>query len=238
MSLINKQTGQTAREILEEMNKKEKKNLKKRIYRIDHYYFDDSKASNRECLLIEIDKTVEELSEIIVGIEFRLDELVGGNIEIQFNHLLEILEKLFKAKNVKEEYNYVLQKTDSEHDGEKINCYATKYDLENVEVIKIDLYFNWEYNCEDRYKEILEKYSSEDIDKILLSFKGEYEKLNEEFKESLNLAGIYIGNKVSTGDTFIFNDPKGELFFNNKNDDTLQVGTLGIGKAIYRNDKK
>ncbi len=78
MSLINKQTGQTAREILEEMKKKEKNNLKKRIYRIDHYYFDDSKASNRECLLIEIDNTVEELSEIIVGIEFRLDELVGG----------------------------------------------------------------------------------------------------------------------------------------------------------------
>ncbi|MDM0612508.1 hypothetical protein QTH09_15945 [Clostridium perfringens] len=237
MSLINKQTGQTAREILEEMNKKEKKNLKKRIYRIDHYYFDDSNASNRECLLIEIDKTVEELSEIIVGIEFRLDELVGGNIEIQFNHLLEILEKLFEAKNVKEEYNYVLQKTDLEHEGEDVNSYATKYDLENVEVIKIDLYFNWEYNCGDRYKEILEKYSSEDIDKILLSFKDEYEKLNEEFKESLKLARIYIGKKVSAGDTFILNDPKGELFFN-KNNATLQVGTLGIGKEIHRNDKK
>ena len=237
MSLINKQTGQTAREILEEMNKKEKNNLKKRIYRIDHYYFDDSKASNRECLLIEIDKTVEELSEIIVGIEFRLDELVGGNIEIQFNHLLEILEKLFEAKNVKEEYKYVLQETDSEHEGEDINCYATKYDLDNVEVIKIDLYFNCEYNCGDRYKESLEKYSSEDIDKILLSFKGEYEKLNEEFKESLKLAGIYVGKKVSAGDTFILNDPKGELF-NNKNNNILQVGTLGIGKAIHRNDKK
>ena len=211
-------------------------NSKKRIYRIDHYYFDDSKVSNRECLLIEIDKTVEELSEIIVGIEFRLDELVGGNIEIQFNHLLEILEKLFEAKNVKEEYNYVLQKTDLEHDGEEFNYYATKYDLENVEVIKIDLYFNWEYNCGDRYKEILEKYSNEeDIDKILLSFKGEYEKLNEEFKESLKLARIYVGKKVSAGDTFILNDPKGELFFNNKNNDTLQVGT---GKAIHKNDKK
>ncbi|MDM0612417.1 hypothetical protein QTH09_15490 [Clostridium perfringens] len=213
-------------------------NSKKRIYRIDHYYFDDSKASNRECLLIEIDKTVEELSEIIVGIEFRLDELVGGNIEIQFNHLLEILEKLFEAKNVKEEYKYVLQKTDLEHDGEEFNYYATKYDLDNVEVIKIDLYFNWEYNCGDRYKEILEKYSSEDIDKILLSFKDEYEKLNEEFKEKLILAGIYIGDKVSVGDTFILNDPKGELFFYNKNNDTLQVGTLGIGQAIHRNDKK
>ncbi|XZI51360.1 hypothetical protein ACSXD3_15780 [Clostridium perfringens] len=235
MSLINKQTGQTAREILEEMNQKEKNNLKKRIYRIDHYYFDDSKASNRECLLIEIDKTVEELSEIIVGIEFRLDELVGGNIEIQFNHLLEILEKLFEAKNVKEEYKYVLQKTDSEHDGEEINYYATKYDLVNVEVIKIDLYFNWEYNCGDRYKEILAKYSSEDIDKIILSFKDEYKKLNEEFKESLKLAGIYVGKKVSLDDTFILNDPKGEL---NKNKYTLQVGTLGAGKAIHINDKK
>ncbi|SQB58056.1 hypothetical protein [Clostridium perfringens] len=235
MSLINKQTGQTAREILEEMKKKEKNNLKKRIFRIDHYYFDDYKASNRECLLIEIDKTVEELSEIIVGIEFRLDELVGGNIEIQFNHLLEILEKLFEAKNVKEEYKYVLQKTDSEHDGEEINYYATKYDLVNVEVIKIDLYFNWEYNCGDRYKEILAKYSSEDIDKILLSFKDEYKKLNEKFKENLEVDGIYLGRKISPEDTFIFADSKGEL---NKNKYTLQVGTLGVGKAIHINDKE
>ncbi|HFE9702265.1 TPA: hypothetical protein ACGA34_002292 [Clostridium perfringens] len=230
MSLINKQTGQTAREILEEMKKKEKNNLKKRIYRIDHYYFDDSKASNRECLLIEIDKTVEELSEIIVGIEFRLDELVGGNIEIQFNHLLEILEKLFEVKNVKEEYKYVLQKTDSEHDGEEINYYATKYDLDNVEVIKIDLYFNWEYYCGNGYKRILERYSNGDIDKLLLNFKKEYERLNEEFKKNLILAGIYGGKKVSLGDTFILNDPKGEL---NKNKYTLDVG-----KEIHINDKK
>lgn len=62
--------------------------------------------------------------------------------------------------------------------------------------------------------------------------------LNEEFKESLKLAGIYIGKKVSAGDTFILNDPKGELFFYNKNNDTLQVGTLGTGKAIHKNDKK
>lgn len=230
MSLINKQTGQTAREILEEMKKKEKNNLKKRIYRIDHYYFDDSKVSNRECLLIEIDKTVEELSEIIVGIEFRLDELVGGNIEIQFNHLLEILEKLFEAKNVKEEYKYVLQKTDSEHDGEEINYYATKYDLDNVEVIKIDLYFNWEYYCGNGCKRILERYSNGDIDKLLLNFKKEYERLNEEFKKNLILAGIYGGKKVSLGDTFILNDPKGEL---NKNKYTLDVG-----KEIHINDKK
>ncbi|MCX0407593.1 hypothetical protein [Clostridium perfringens] len=246
MSLINKQTGQTAREILEEMNKKEKSNLKKRIYRIDHYYFIDVKTSNEECLLIETYKSIEELAEIIVGIEFRFYELVDYGTTIEFKHLLEILEKFFKAKNVKEKYKYVLQKTDSEHDGEDINCYATKYDLENVEVIKIDLYFNWEYYCGNGYKEILEKYSNGDIDKILLSFKEEYERLNEEFRESLDkinkenieVAGIYIGDKVSTGDTFILNDPKGELFFNNKNNDTLQVGTLGIGKAIHRNDKK
>ncbi|NGT88194.1 hypothetical protein G6Z04_12605, partial [Clostridium perfringens] len=112
---------------------------------------------------------------------------------------------------------------------------STKYDLVNVEVIKIDLYFNWEYNCGDRYKEILAKYSSVDIDKIILSFKDEYKKLNEEFKESLKLAGIYVGKKVSLGDTFILNDPKGEL---NKNKYTLQVGTLGVGKAIHINDKK
>ena len=186
MSLINKQTGQTAREILEEMNKKEKNNLKKRIYRIDHFYFINVKTSNDECLLIETNKSIEELAEIIVGVEFRFYELFDYGTTIEFKHLLEILEKFFDVKNVKEEYRYILQGTDSEHKGEEINCYATKYDLENVEVIKIDLYFNWEYYCGNGYKEILEKYSNGDIDKLLLSFKEEYERLNEEFRENLD----------------------------------------------------
>ncbi|XZJ60919.1 hypothetical protein ACSXEL_04440 [Clostridium perfringens] len=91
MSLINKQTGQTAREILEEMNQKEKNNLKKRIYRIDHYYFDDSKASNRECLLIEIDKTVEVILGVHRGHIFLLNSLLKGG---------ELLGKV-KSKNEK-----------------------------------------------------------------------------------------------------------------------------------------
>ncbi|MDM0935327.1 hypothetical protein [Clostridium perfringens] len=177
MSLINKQTGQTAREILEEMNKKEKNNLKKRIYRIDHFYFINVKTSNDECLLIETNKNIEELAEIIVGIEFRFYELFDYGTTIEFKHLLEILEKFFDVKNVKEEYRHILQETDSDHKGEEINCYATKYDLDNVEIIKIDLYFNWEYYCGNGYKEILEKYSNGDIDKLLLSFKEEYDNM-------------------------------------------------------------
>ena len=110
MSLINKQTGQTAREILEDMNKKEKNNLKKRIYRIDHFYFINVKTSNDECLLIETNKSIEELAEIIVGIEFRFYELFDYGTTIEFKHLLEILEKFFDVKNVKEEYSCTIIK--------------------------------------------------------------------------------------------------------------------------------
>ena len=46
-----------------------------------------------------------------------------------------------------------------------------------------------------------------------------YERLNKEFKENLILVEIYVGKKVYLGDT-------------------LQVGTLGIGKAIHINDRK
>ena len=106
----------------------------KRIYRIDHYYFMNNEVSNKGCLLIEVNKNTEDLSDIITAIEFRFFELIGEelSIEIEFEHLLEILEKFFLVKNVKDEYRSVLQKTDSESNGKDINCYATKYELDNV----------------------------------------------------------------------------------------------------------
>ncbi|EDT23817.1 hypothetical protein [Clostridium perfringens] len=51
MSLINKQTGQTAREILEEMKKKEKDNLKKRKYRLGYEYAFIPKRSFRHKMM-------------------------------------------------------------------------------------------------------------------------------------------------------------------------------------------
>ncbi|HFD8685553.1 TPA: hypothetical protein ACF328_002655 [Clostridium perfringens] len=191
--------------------------------------------------MIETDMNIRKLIDLSIAIKLRFNDLIDykslKDID-KLENVLEVLEKFFKVKNVKENYKHILDKNTLDCKKVYLNNYVFEYDVDNIEVIQIDLYNSFECNCINRYKEIIEVYlKDEDIDKILLSFKGEYEKLNEEFKESLILAGIYIGKKVSTGDTFILNDPKGELF-NNKNNVTLQVGTLGIGKAIHRNDKK
>lgn len=183
---------------------------------------------------------IRKLIDLSIAIKLRFNYLIDykplKDID-KLESVLEVLEKFFKVKNVKENYKHILDKNTLDCKKVYLNNYVFEYEVDNIEVIQIDLYNSFECNCINRYKEILEKYSSEDIDKILLSFKDEYEKLNEEFKESLKLAGIYIGKKVSARDTFILNDQKGELI-NNKNNNILQVCTLGIGKAIHRNDKK
>ena len=191
-------------------------------------------------MLIETDMNIRKLIDLSIAIKLRFNYLIDykplKDID-KLESVLEVLEKFFKVKNVKENYKHILDKNTLDCKKVYLNNYVFEYEVDNIEVIQIDLYNSFECNCINRYKEILEKYSSEDIDKILLSFKDEYEKLNEEFKESLKLAGIYIGKKVSARDTFILNDQKGELI-NNKNNNILQVCTLGIGKAIHRNDKK
>ncbi|WWU63275.1 hypothetical protein QJR26_09545 [Clostridium baratii] len=149
----------------------------KRIYRIDHYYFKDSKTSNEECLLIECNRTIEEISEIITAIEFRASDLLNETILIESNHILEILEKFFDVKNVKGEYKHLLKETDKEHSGKVINCYAEKYVFDKVNVIKIDRYSTWEYN-DSKCKE---KYINKDIDKYILTLKEYYDKLLNEF---------------------------------------------------------
>lgn len=164
-----------------------RKKSNKIIYRIDHYYFMNSEVSNEGCLLIEVNKNVEDLADIITAIEFRFAELIGEelSIDIEFEHLLEILVKLFSVKNVKEEFNHILKETDSDHEGEEINDYAVKYELDDIEVIKIDSYFSWEYHCGYNYREIIEKYINQDIDKYILEFKEYYLNLNEELRECL-----------------------------------------------------
>lgn len=210
-------------------------NLKKRIYRI-HF-------RNERCLLIETDMNIRKLIDLSIAIKLRFNDLIDykslKDID-KLENVLEVLEKFFKVKNVKENYKHILDKNTLDCKKVYLNNYVFEYDVDNIEVIQIDLYNSFECNCINRYKEIIEVYlKDEEIDKLILSFKKEYERLNSDKinKENIEVAGIYIGDKVSTGDTFILNDPKGELF-NNKNNATLQVGTLGIGKAIHRNDKK
>ena len=182
-------------------------NLKKKIYRIDDFSSNNIEDSNDKCLLIETDKDLGDLLDLMIAINLRFNELIdykllNGIDRLEF--ILEVLEKFFKVKNVKEKYKYVLQGNASEYKGEYINNYIFKYEVDNIEVIQIDLHNSFKCNCINRYKEIIEIYlKNEDIDNLILSFK---EKLN---KERLNSSGTFVNKtKVSTGDIFISDKDK------------------------------
>ncbi|BDU81146.1 hypothetical protein SNUCP2_08140 [Clostridium perfringens A] len=176
-------------------------NLKKKIYRIDDFSSNNIEDSNYKCLLIETDKELGDLLDLMIAIKLRFNELIDYKLLNGIDSLeivLEVLEKFFKVKNVKEKYKYVLQGNASEYKGEYINNYIFKYEVDNIEVIQIDLHNSFKCNCINRYKEIIEIYlKNEDIDNLILSFK---EKLN---KEMLNSSGTFVNKtKVSTGDIF------------------------------------
>lgn len=182
-------------------------NLKKKIYRIDDFSSNNIEDSNYKCLLIETDKDLGDLLDLMIAIKLRFNELIDYKLLNGIDRLeviLEVLEKFFKVKNVKEKYKYVLQGNASEYKGEYINNYIFKYEVDNIEVIQIDLHNSFKCNCLNRYKEIIEIYlKNEDIDNLILSFK---EKLN---KEMGNSSGTFANKtKVSTGDIFISDKDK------------------------------
>ena len=182
-------------------------NLKKKIYRIDDFSSNNIEDSNYKCLLIETDKNLGDLLDLMIAIKLRFNELIDYKLLNGIDRLeviLEVLEKFFKVKNVKEKYKYVLQGNASEYKGEYINNYIFKYEVDNIEVIQIDLHNSFKCNCLNRYKEIIEIYlKNEDIDNLILSFK---ENLN---KERGNSSGTFVNKtKVSTGDIFISDKDK------------------------------
>ena len=182
------------------------KNLKKRIYRIDDFSSNNIEDSNDKCLLIETDMNIRKVIDLSIAIKLRFYDLIDYRLLKDIDKLenvLEILEKFFKVKNVKEKYKNILQKNDSEYKW-GYNNYIFKYEVDNIEVIQIDLHNSFECNCINRYKELKELYlKNEDIDKLILSFK---EKLN---KERLNSSGTFVNKtKVSTGDIFISDKDK------------------------------
>lgn len=204
-----------------------------RVYRI-HF-------KNERCLLIETDMNIRKLIDLSIAIKLRFNDLIDykslKHID-RLENVLTVLEKFFKVKDVKEKYKYILEKNNLGFKNTYFNNYVFKYEVDNIEVIEIDLYNSFECNCINRYRELIEVYlKNEEIDRLILSFKKEDERLYSDKinKENLEVDGIYLGRKISPEDTFILNDPKGEL---NKNKYTLQVGTLGVGKAIHINDKK
>lgn len=162
----------------------------KKIYRIDHYYFYDS---NESCLLIESELEPESLVKIIVAIQFKYEELVSESGNVEFENLIKILKKFYNVRDVKEDYKNILNKTDDyecEDDYFRNDKYLSvyKFDLEEIEVVKIDVYLARESHCGANFRDIYKYLRQEkDIEDMIL----EYIKAPKDYKEHIKLPRIY-----------------------------------------------
>lgn len=158
--------------------------MKKRIYRIDHCYFYDS---NKDCLLIKTDLEPNDLAKIIVAIQFKFEELVEESLDIDPVHLLDILKEFYSVKDVKEEFRNILKSTEhwdiedeNYYDKYEGFNYISKFDLEELEVIKIEMYSarkeHYCINYKDIYKYLVR---NKDLDKMI----SDYMKYPKEYEE-------------------------------------------------------
>jgi len=129
--------------------------MKKQMYVLDHYYNVNHEV---QCLIIEIDKTVEEMIEITSALSFLLEDMLDPSVYLDEDWLLECLEKFYNAENVK--------------DGvESDFLYELKMPIEGISqktvmghhiVVKegyiIDLYGARESCCGEKYKYIMDKW--------------------------------------------------------------------------------
>lgn len=130
--------------------------MKKRIYRVDHCCFYDS---NRDCLLIESELEPIALAKTIVAIIFKFEELVDESLDIAPVHLLDILKEFYNVKYVKEKYRSILKATedwgkDDENYSDEYGSFISKFELEELEVMKIEMYSARETYCDPNYQKI------------------------------------------------------------------------------------
>ena len=72
------------------------------IYILDHYYYIDHK---KNCLVVSMDRNVDEVIEICSSVQFLLEDTVDVSIELDEQCLLSCLVKFYDAHDVKSGYN-------------------------------------------------------------------------------------------------------------------------------------
>ncbi len=123
------------------------------LYIIDHYYAVDHE---KYCLIIESDKEVNCIIEIISSIEFLFEEIVSEEYLLGNKCLLNILEEFYRMKDVKEKYRMALPLLElkSLKGGLFQNVHIQQYD---IDVVHIDWYEARE-SCCGKYREIMNKH--------------------------------------------------------------------------------
>lgn len=121
--------------------------------------------------------------------------LVDESLDIGFMHLLDILKRFYNVKDVKEKYKNILNETygyifdDEEEFCTNDECdYIYKFNLDKVEVIKIEVVSARDKYCgpnfRDIYKYLVKGTEIENMISDYMKYPKEYEKFIE-YKKSL-----------------------------------------------------
>jgi len=126
----------------------------KQMYILDHYY---NINHEEQCLVIEIDYTVNEVIEITSAITFLLEDMTEPSVYLEEEWLLECLEKFYGAENVKDgvDIDFLKEILPTE------TIYESVIMGHHIVVKKgyiIDLYFARESCCGVKYKDIMDRW--------------------------------------------------------------------------------
>ncbi|MDU6483113.1 MAG: hypothetical protein E6538_14050 [Paeniclostridium sordellii] len=207
--------------------------MEKRIYRVDNFFY--LGESDNNCLLIESDLEPHVLAKIIVAVQFKFEELVDETKDIELAHLLDILERFYNVKNVKEKYKHIIEQTgylaqETECLGSEYSkfTYIFKFNIDQVEVIKIDISSARKEYCAPNYTDLYEYLvKDKELDNIISNYRNypkEYkdyiERLDEDL-ENIKIKG-YQYNLYGN-----FNTPDGRCF-------SIDVCIPTLYKLYYR----
>lgn len=123
----------------------------KNLFILDHYYAVDHEEY---CIIVESDKTVDEIMQICSSIAFLLEDMFDTSVCLDMNCLLNVLVTYYGAADRKAELKDILQLVDLPIEGE-----YEKYeiwDFYSNTIYLVDLYEARESCCGPDYRKIMD----------------------------------------------------------------------------------
>ena len=159
----------------------------KQMYILDHYY---NINHEKQCLAIEINKTVDEVIEITSALSFILEDMTDPSVYLEEEWLIECLETFYGAENVKDGIEFDILK---ELKLPIENIYESAIMGHHIVVKKgyvIDLYSARESCCGEKYFYIMDKWlpkgrELEELKSLLLTRYHEKKILQTEVERKL-----------------------------------------------------
>lgn len=152
------------------------------IFKLDHYYNDDSNPDyllfvEKEIAPSKFESEIHELIEVIGCIQFRFEQLVREDISVTVKDIVFLLEKYYGFKNVSREYMGLEKETRLPREEWYV---FNHFVVDRVPVIQIDAYQAREACCGPEYKTLMinrlpldDKEFDNDIEKLGAFYDGE-----------------------------------------------------------------